>query len=264
MVLGLLGLGCVGGFIAGLLGVGGGLVFVPGLFFLFQSLGYDHPDLMHLAIGTSLALIVPTGVSSALGHYRKGNVVFPLALKIGGGVVVGTSIGTYVAGFIAGSVLQLIFGVALLFLSVLFLYDLSKLSRFTSLPPWPVFSVCGSMNGFFSALVGIGGGILNVPLMSVFGVPIKKAIGTAAVLGLCIGVPGALGYMRSGFGVEGLPPFSFGYVNALAWLCVLPASVTMAQMGVWATHKLPVPILRRVFAGFMILVSLKILFEALG
>lgn len=251
--------GALAGFMAGLLGVGGGIVLVPCLFFLLDSFGYAPEHIMHIAVGTSLAVIVPTGISSARAHWRRGAVRADLVKSIGIGIVAGAGAGTAIADRLSGPALQTIFAVALLAVAAAMAFDPARLSPFRAMPrqPWP--AVAGLGIGTLSTLMGIGGATISVPFMTACRVPIREAVGTASALGPVIALPAMLGFMLIGGGAEGLPPWSVGYVNVAAWIALVPASVLAAPWGARLAHSLPVGTLRRVFAAFMAVVALKML-----
>ncbi|MCB1592495.1 MAG: sulfite exporter TauE/SafE family protein [Alphaproteobacteria bacterium] len=260
LILGLLALGCFSGFLAGLLGVGGGIVLVPGLNWIFESVsetfGFSTEDLMHVCVGTSLAIIIPTGLSSAMAHHKRGAVDMGIVKQLGAGIVIGVVGATLVANDLSGSALKMIFATAIFFLSLLMMMDHQKWKLGDQLPKQPATSLAGFVIGVLSALIGIGGATLSVPYMSMYGTPIHRAVGSASAMGLVISIPAALGFIVIGAGKEGLPPFSLGYVNVLAWLCVIPASILMAPVGVRVAHKVSVKRLKRFFAVFMIIVAL--------
>ena len=262
-IVSLLMLGLVAGFLAGLLGVGGGIVIVPGLLFVFQALGMESESLIHVCVGTSLALIIPNGLMSARAHHLKGAVDFSLVRMIGFGIVAGVILASLIANDLSGRALQMIFAGAIVVLALIMVLNPARFEVFQKMPgqPWP--SIAGGIIGLVSSLIGIGGGTLSVPFMSACRVPIHKAIGTAAALGVVIAVPGAIGFMLIGLGEAGRPPFSIGYVNILAWALILPTSLLAVKVGVWAAHKAPVELMRWVFAGFMVIVAVKLWLDIL-
>lgn len=263
LVLSLAALGVAGGFLAGLLGVGGGIVMVPGLLFIFQGLGLESESLIHVCVGTSLSLIIPNGLMSARSHWKKGAVDFSLVKSIGVGILAGVALGTVLADMLAGPSLKMIFACAIVVLAVIMIVNPARFNLLKDVPPQPWPSLAGFVNGTVSTLIGIGGGTLNVPFMTLCGVPIHRAIGTAAALGVVIAVPAALGFVLIGWGEPGRPPFSIGYVNALAWVLILPTSLMSVKLGVWAAHKAPVPVMRMIFAGMMVIVAVKLWSEIL-
>ena len=228
---------------------------MPGIYFLMSALGHESEMLMHVAVGTSLAVIVPTGFSSARSHWKKGAVDMNLVKQIGVGIFVGVIGGTVLASLLEGGTLKIIFATALVFFAVMMLANSSRFSLMSQMPP--VTGIVGSFIGALSTLIGVGGATMNVPFMTMCQVPIHRAIGTASALGLVISVPAALGFVLIGWGQEGVPPLSVGYVNLLAWLLIIPVSVAVAPWGAKAAHVMPVAMLRRVFAGFMVVVAIK-------
>ncbi len=254
-------LGGVAGFLAGLLGIGGGIVLVPGLYFIFTCLGFGDEYMMHMAVGTSLAVIIPTGLASARAHWRKGNVRLDLVRSIGIGIVIGVLCGTAIADRVDTEMLQMIFAFATLFFGALIQIDPAKISRIKDVPrqPWPAF--VGAIIGTLSSLMGVGGATMNVPFLTLCGVSIHKAIGTASAIGPLIAFPGYLGFIWIGLG-HALQLGSLGYIHIPAALAIIPASVLMAPYGAAAAHRASVPAMRRIFAGFLVIVAIKMLHEA--
>ena len=258
----LAGLGLASGFLAGLLGVGGGIVLVPGLYYVFSASGFPPEALMHMAVGTSLAIIIPTGLSSTRAHFQHDSVDVGLARLHAPGILAGVAAGTFAASYLDGRMLQIIFAFALLFLAGVIASDLSRFHLVKKIPGQPWASMMGAVSGFLSTLIGIGGATINVPYMTLCHVPIRRAVGTAALLGVVISIPAAIGFAVIGWDVDGRPPYSFGYINFLAWIIILPFAVMMAPRGAHAAHNISVGGLRRSFSLFMVLVSLKLLYDA--
>lgn len=254
-------LGGIAGFLAGLLGIGGGMILVPGLYYLFSLTGFDHPQLMHLAVGTSLAIIIPTGISSARAHYKKGGVRFDIVRALGPGIVIGVGIGTLIADSLSGYGLKIVFAVALVAFALLMQIPAEKFRLRDTLPPQPWPSFAGMLIGGLSTLMGIGGATLNVPYQTLNGVPIHTAIGSSSAMGPLIALPGAIGFMIIGWGDTGLPPFSIGYVSLLAFAVIAPVSVLAAPWGARAAHALPVKSMRRVFSIFIVLIAFKMIYD---
>lgn len=250
-------LGGLAGFLAGLLGVGGGIVLVPGIYYFLDIAGFESEHLMHVAVGTSLAVIVPTGLSSARAHWKKHAVDLGLVRQIGTGIIMGVLAGTLAANDLSGDRLKVIFAGALIFLSLMMLSNPARFTLVKHMPRQPVPALAGFLIGGLSTLIGIGGATMSVPFMGLCKVPFHRAVGTAAALGLVISIPAALGFILIGLGEEGRPPLSLGFVNIPAWLLIVPASVTTAPLGARLAHFVSVDFLRRIFAVFMILVAFK-------
>lgn len=250
------------GFLAGLLGIGGGLVIVPGLYFVFTSLGYDSSSIMHVAVGTSLATIIGTSISSARAHYKRGSVRLDLVKNIGIGMAFGVVIGTFIASQVSGLWLQVFFATTLVVLAFLMRLNPEKIKLYDDVPVQPIPAMAGTVIGVVCTLMGIGGAALNVPYMTLNNVSIHRAIGTSSALGLLIAIPGSIGFFIIGLGdTSNLPPFSFGYINLIALAVIVPVTVLFAPLGVAAAHKLSIKKLRRVFSVFMIIIALRMLYE---
>lgn len=260
LIILLICLGCVAGFLAGLLGVGGGIVLVPGLYavfnFLQPDMGFDESHLMHVSVGTSLAIIVPTGLSSALAHHKRGAVDFSLVKMMGCGVIIGVVLATWIVQGLDALSMKMIFASAILGLAVIMIINPSRLQIKKEDPKQPFCSIAGFIIGTISTLIGIGGATLSVPYLSLHGVSMHRAVGSASTIGLVIAVPAAIGFMAIGFSQDNLPPFSVGYVNLLAWAAIIPVSVSIAPVGVRVAHKTSVSRLKVIFAVFMMAVAL--------
>lgn len=258
LLLCLIALGACSGVLAGLLGVGGGIVLVPGLLFIFHFAGYDSAALIHVSIGTSLFIIIFTGLSSVRAHWKRGYVNVGIVRDIGAGIVIGCVIGSLLASVLNGETLQLIFAFMLLILAGLMVYDPQKIC----LPSFMIGRIgklaAGILIGNFSTLMGIGGGTMSVPYINASGQDMKRSIGSAAALGVVIAIPAALGFIIIGYDAPERPPYSLGYMNMLAAIIILPVSMVFAPLGAYLTHKLNVRILRFLFAGFMVLVAVKL------
>jgi len=260
LIISLVCLGAFAGFLAGLLGVGGGIVLVPGLYYIFTYLqpnyGFDAAHIMHICVGTSLAIIVPTGLSSARSHHKKSSVDFDLIRFIGGGIIVGVVCGTWVASFLDAKSMKIIFASTILALAGMMVLGNTrfKVNAGQATPFKNV--IAGYFIGGLSTLIGIGGATLNVPYMSMHNVPMHRAVGSASAMGVIIAVPASIGFILIGLGLDNLPPFSIGYVSALAWLSITPISVMVAPIGAHVAHKISVKKLKVIFAVFMVLVAL--------
>lgn len=253
-------IGGLAGLLAGLLGVGGGIILVPGFYALLRAAGYPEADLMHVAVATSLATIVPTGLSSSLAHRGRGVVRSDVLRAMGFAIVIGAFAGSLLAVRVEGGLLRTLFGVFLIGLSgFVALGDrlAGRLSR--PLPPRPVLAGAGLITGGISSLLGIGGATFTVPFLSFAGLPMREAIGTAAALGVLISIPACAGFI-AGTGAMILSiPYTLGYVFVPGFLLAAPASILMAPAGARLAHSLPVRVLRGFFALFMIIVGLRML-----
>ena len=262
--LALLGTGLVAGVLAGLLGVGGGIVIVPVLFNLFPLLGVDESVRMHVAVGTSLATIIPTSIVSARAHDRRGSLDADLLRSLAPSVVVGVLIGAALGGGASSALLTLVFAVVAILVALNMALRKDGMIIAEHLPTGAPRQAIGGVIGGFSVLMGIGGGTLSVPILSAFNVPIHRAVGTAAALGLVIGVPGAIGFVLAGWGVPERPPGSLGYVNMIGFALIVPATMLMAPLGARLAHAINASWLRRGFALFLALSAARMFAAALG
>ena len=257
-------LGAGAGFLAGLLGIGGGIVLVPGLYYLFKHLGFDGDVLMHMSVGTSLAVIIPTGFISARAHIKKGAVRIDLVKRIGAGIIIGVGAGTLIADYISGDSLKLVFACTLILFAGLMQIDPQKFRLRNDVPSRPWTELAGVIVGTLSTLMGVGGATLNVPFLTLHGVPIHTAVGTSSAIGPLIAIPGAIGFIVIGWNQSGLPPLSLGYVNLLAMLAIVPFSMLAAPWGVRAAHGVSVVTLRQIFSAFIVIVAARMLYSALA
>ncbi len=247
----LLAAGAVAGVTAGLLGVGGGIVLVPVLWNLFTGLGVDEAIRMHIAVGTSLATIIATSASSVRAHHKRGAVDVGLLRSWGPWIFLGVIAGAILAGYARGPVLTLIFASVALVVALYMGFARPDWRLTDRLPEGPAKALLAGVVGTVSAMMGIGGGTLGVPILSLCGYPIHRAVGTAAAIGFIIGVPGAAGFMISGWGAPNLPPLSVGYVNLLGFALIFPTSTLLAPYGARLAHGLNTRHLKRVFAMFL-------------
>lgn len=255
--------GAAAGLLAGLLGVGGGIVVVPVLYHVVPRFAADQGPHMHVAVGTSLAVIVLTAAISARRHHRRGAVDGALLKGWAPAVVAGVAAGAAVAGYVATPVLNGVFaGVAAAVAVRLAVWpDIAPVRSRLPAPPWQWGFPLGI--GAVSSLMGIGGGTLTVPVLTACGYPMTRAVGTAAAVGVVIAVPGAVGFAVAGWGVPGRPPFSIGYVNLPGVVCLAPATMLAAPWGVRFAHHLPGRVLRWVFAAFLAVVAVRMAVAAL-
>jgi uncharacterized membrane protein YfcA len=256
------GVGAVAGVLAGLLGIGGGLVIVPMLVFCFVRQGISDAVIMHLALGTSLASIMFTAVSSFRAHDKRGAVHWDVVKKIVIGIFTGTFLGSCVAAQLSTRFLKGFFVVFLYYVAVQMLIN-KKPKPTRQIPSrWAMFGV-GNVIGAFSSLVGIGGGTLSVPFMIWCNMRVHHAIGTSAAIGFPIAVAGTVGYVLNGLSDVSLPDYSLGYVYLPALLGVVVTSVLTAPLGVRLAHSLPVDRLKRVFAVLLLVVGTRMLIRIL-
>jgi len=264
LVAGVLGTGVVAGILAGLLGVGGGIVIVTVLFWMLDLLNFPDSTAMHMAVGTSLATIVPTSISSMRAHAKKGALDRDLLKHWGIFIVAGALIGGFTAKFVSGDVLRLVFGVVALAVAANMLTKKSLVIAAELPKALPTNGAIASVIGFFSSWMGIGGGTLAVPTLSAFSFPIHKAVGTASAFGLLISIPAVIGFIASGYGVADRPPFSLGYVNLIAAGLIFPVTVLCAPLGVKFAHALNQQALKRAFAVFLLITALRMLWASLS
>ena len=248
------------GFFAGFFGIGGGIITVPCLFYIFGAVGIDKSFIMHLAVGTSFAIIVPTAMMSVFTHYKHKAVDFGVVKTYGIFVVIGVIIGTFFAASMNTKSLVLFFSVImyLLALNLIFLKDKTKIKlKFTLLQR----TVLGFIVGFVSSLMGIGGAIMNVPILKFVGYTINKAIGSAASIGFLIAVFGCLGFLISGIMIKTNIPLSTGFINIPAFLIFIPITILMARVGATTVHKMKREIITRLFGFFLIIIASRFLYD---
>ncbi|MFA7429090.1 MAG: sulfite exporter TauE/SafE family protein [Rhodospirillaceae bacterium] len=254
--------GAIAGVLAGLLGVGGGIVIVPVLFNLFPFLGIDEAVRMHLAVGTSLATIIPTSIMSARSHDRRGSIDRNLLRSWGPAVFIGAIVGITLGAGARGEVLTLIFAGVALLVAANMAFRVESMTLAESLPTGILRHALGLIVGGFSVLMGIGGGTLSVPILTAFAYPIRRAVGTASALGFIIAVPGAIGFILAGLDVPNRPPGSLGYVNLIGFALIVPATMLTAPLGTRIAHAISPALLRRTFALFLLATSLRMFASA--
>jgi uncharacterized membrane protein YfcA len=260
----LLVIGAVAGVLAGLLGVGGGIVLVPAFFYAFQTLGYGGPQLMQLCLATSLATIIVTSVRSVLSHNKKGAVDWEILRGWGPGIAVGAILGVLVASALRTEFLQALFGVLGMVIGIYLGLGRSEWRLGEAMPKGVTRAALSPGVGFLSVLMGIGGGSFGVPLMSLFNTPIHRAVATAAGFGVIIAVPSVLGFLFLDIAPEHRPPLTIGAVNLVAFFIVIAMTLITAPWGVKLAHAMDPKPLKRVFAVFLTLVALNMLRKALG
>lgn len=253
-----LGVGAVAGVMAGLLGIGGGLVIVPVLVFLFRHQGMDESIVMHLAIGSSLATIVVTSIGSIRAHHGRGAVNWAVVKSLTPGIVAGALIGALVADMLDTLWLQRIFGFFVISVAIQLL-SAKPVIEHRDLPSGSGMFAAGGVIGGISSLVGIGGGSLTVPFLVWHRVPMVGAVGTSSACGLPIAIAGALGFFVTGFGHSALPPGATGYLYWPAIFGIVVTSFFLTSVGAMLAHRLPVKTLKRVFALFLFVVGVRLL-----
>jgi len=260
----MLGTGAAAGLLAGLLGVGGGIVIVPILFLVLDTLAFPESVAMHVAVATSLATIVPTSLASSRAHHAKGNFDADLFRRWAPFIAIGAAIGGLLAGFLGGAGLKLVFGIVALAVAINMALP-SKPVQVDRLPAGKLTQggIAGGI-GLFSALMGIGGGSLSVPALSMYSVPTHRAIGTAAAFGFVIALPAVFGFVWSGWEMPGRPPGSLGYVNLAAAALIFPVAALFAPLGARLAHALPAGRLRQAFALFLGFTALRMLWTAIS
>jgi uncharacterized membrane protein YfcA len=246
--------GALAGVIAGLLGVGGGIVIVPLLVFVFALAGFPTEVTLHMALATSLGSIIFTSASSARAHHQRGAVRWPIVVALSPGILAGTFGGTFVAARLSTPFLRGFFACFLFFVALQLWLDLTPRPT-RALPGTTGMVGTGSVIGMVSSLVGIGGGTLSVPFMIFCNVPLHQAIGTSAAVGLPIAVAGTLGYVLNGLHVTALPGPHLGYLYLPALVGIAAGSMLTAPLGARLAHRLPVRTLKRVFAVFLVAVA---------
>lgn len=256
----LLALGVIGGFLAGLLGIGGGAVLVPGLYYILKYFEY-YDSAMHVAVGTSLLTIVFTGTSSAYAHYKKGAVDMTLLKNFLPGVFIGVGIGTLLADMVDTSIMKIIFATSQILFGGYMILRTHKTALFQNMPKQPWLTAVSTANACLATMMGVGGGVQNVTFMTICNVAIHNAIATAAAIGPFIAIIGAAGFLIIGWSEPNLPPYSVGYLNMAAFFTIISTSIATAPLGAKVAHKLPVVKLKRYFAIFMLLIAAKMLTE---
>jgi uncharacterized membrane protein YfcA len=252
------------GFVAGLFGVGGGLITVPVLFYIFNSAGLDRSFIMHLAVGTSFAIIIPTAFVSTITHMKFKAVDFDIVKSFGVFVMFGIILGTIFAVNLKTANLVLFFSIITMFFAFYFLITKEKMKPMQNKMNMMHKIILGSLSGFFAAPMGIGGGSINVPILKMFGYPINQAIGSSAAIGFLVSLIGALGFVISGTYLDTEAPLSFGFVNIPAFLIFIPITMIMAKIGAKVVHQINKQIINRLFGIFLFIVSCRLFLEYLS
>jgi uncharacterized membrane protein YfcA len=260
----LLAIGAFAGVVAGLLGVGGGIVLVPAFYYAFASLGYEGPQLMQVCLATSLATIIVTSLRSVLSHNRKGAVDWQILRTWAPGIVIGAVIGVLIAARLKSTALQAIFGGIGVIIGLYLAFGRNDWRIGPMMPKGAVRAVLSPIVGFLSVLMGIGGGSFGVPLMTLYGTPIHRAVATAAGFGVLIAVPSVTGFLLVGIEASSKPPYTVGAVNLAAFGLIVAMTLITAPLGVKLAHRLDPKPLKRIFAVFITIVALNMLRKAAG
>lgn len=256
---GLAATGAFAGVLAGLLGVGGGIVIVPVLSFMLEFMHFSPSVAMHVSVGTSLLTIIPTSIMSLQAHNKRGAMDKDLIRAWAPYVALGAAIGGVAAHFFSGASLKSVFGFVALAVAINLLQP-KKIVIGEKVPESLAFRLIGpGMIGFISSLMGIGGGSLTVPTLTAYSYPVHKAVGSSSAFGLIISLPAVVGFAVTGWGEEGLPPLSIGYVNLLAAALIIPLTMTTAKFGVKLAHSLQPEHLKRAFAVFLLITAIRML-----
>ncbi|MCW8084562.1 sulfite exporter TauE/SafE family protein [Sabulicella glaciei] len=252
--------GCVSGVLAGLLGVGGGIVIVPVLFYVLPLFDVPEATQMKVAVATSLATIIPTSIVSARKHYQKGAMDMALLRSLAPSIFVGVLVGTALAVAMRGPGLTLVFAVTALAVAINMGFTGVDFRLRDSLPGGAARQLIGGGIGAISAMMGIGGGTVGVPVLSMAGVAIRQAVATSSAFGLIISIPATIGFVLAGIGAEGRPPYSLGWVNLIGFALIVPSSIVATPWGVRLAHSIPPLVLKRAFAVFLAITSTRMLY----
>ncbi len=256
--------GALAGFIAGLLGVGGGIVTIPVLFLMFEAMDIGGAWRMHMAVATSLAIIITTNISSVRAHHRKGGVVWMVVKKWWVPLVLGSVLGTMFAKQLKTEELVYFFVALAVIMGIKMLLPLENKTLGKQLPDGLKTYVSPAVIGFFSTIMGIGGGSFSVPYLTLYSVPIHRAVGTASLAGLVISIAGGISYLIGGLNIEGLPEYSLGFIYTPAFVIVAPIAMLMAPVGANVAHRIPQRALSITFGLFLIIATSRMLYAVMS
>lgn len=259
----MLATGCVAGTLAGLFGIGGGIVIVPVLETVLGTLGVDPSIRMHVAVATSLATIIPTSISSARAHHRHQAVDVDIVKRWAIWVLVGSVLGAYLASQLHSNVLAIIFATLALFVAIKMVLFPNTRNLTNEIPSNVWVPIIPTAIGGLSSMMGIGGGTFSVMTLTIFGEPIHKAVGTAALFGLVISLPGTIGFIVTGLGDSRLPPGTLGYVSLIGFALIAPATVLTAPLGARIAHAFPAKRLSMLFGVFLLIAAARLYYRAL-
>ena len=264
LVVALAASGAVAGLLAGVFGIGGGAVLVPALFEFLTWLGVDESVRMHVSVATSLGIIVPTSLRSFAAHKKRGAADLELLKSWLIPVPAGVIVASLVAAYVSGDGLKAIFAGIAVVVGLRMLFNRESWRLGADIPGNPLRAVCGALIGFFSTLMGIGGGVMNNTFMTLYGRPIHQAVATSAGTGVLISIPGVVGMIWAGWGNPDLPAFSLGYVNLLGVALIIPITTFAAPFGVKIAHALPKRQLEVFFGLFLLLVAARFAWSLWG
>ena len=251
------------GFMAGFFGIGGGLIMVPILFYIFSFVGIEKTFVMHMAIGTSFLIIIPNSIISTLTHMKFKAVEFSIVRTFGIFVVIGVVLGTVFAVNLKTSGLVLFFSIMTMIFAIYFLIEKEKINPTPRKINLIYKIICGFLSGFLSAPMGIGGGVFNTPIFKMFGYPINVAIGTSAAIGFLISLIGAIGFAISGSYLNINVPLSLGFINIPTFLIFIPITTFMAKIGAETVHKFNKRLIGRIFGAYVFIVACLLFLEYL-
>ncbi|WP_076542532.1 sulfite exporter TauE/SafE family protein [Shewanella sp. UCD-KL21] len=254
-------LGAVVGFLAGLLGIGGGLIIVPALIYLLPWIGIESSQLTHVAIATSLASIIMTSFSSAIAHHRRGNIPWELFKPMLPGIVVGALASAFISEQIAADLLQQAFSIFVIVMAIQMTFPL-KPKAMAKVPSFQVMFIVSMLIAVIAGLMGIGGGVLLVPFLCYCGLQMRQAVGFASVTGFLIAIAGTAGYVIAGLNATDLPTWTVGYIYIPALVGIIITSMLIAPLGVKAASIWPTPILKKIFAVLLMVIGLKLALSA--
>ena len=249
------------GFMAGFFGIGGGLIMVPILFYIFSFVGIEQAFIMHLAIGTSFSIIVPTSIISTMTHMKFKAVDFSIVKTFGAFVAIGVVLGTIFAVSLKTSSLVLFFSIMTMFFAIYFLMAKEKINPAPREINLIYRVICGFLSGFLSAPMGIAGGVINTPILKMFGYQIKVAIGSSAAVGFLIALIGAIGFAVSGSYLNINVPLSLGFINVPAFLIFVPITMFMAKIGAKTVHKFDKRLIGKLLGIYLFIISCKLFYE---
>ncbi len=262
LALAMLATGCIAGVLAGLFGIGGGIVIVPVLEATLGVLGIDPAIRMHIAVATSLATIIPTSISSALAHHRRASVDTTIVRRWVAFVFAGALAGAWIASQLHSRGLAFIFATLALLVAIKLVFWPETRNLTTTVPRGPLVPAIPASIGALSSMMGIGGGTFSVMTLTLFGMPIHRAVGTAALFGLAISLPGTLGYVVTGWGDPRLPPASLGFVSLAGFALIAPATILFAPLGARIAHAFSARSLSIAFGAFLVIAAIRLFLRA--